>query len=358
MKFFRKASKAIAAFLCALFLTSCSGEETILPVSSAVSSGESSTVISSESSSVSQSEFVSSAPPGSSEQTEPNGSEPETLSSDTSQTLDTSETSETSEPNEELPPKASAFYCVDDNTFLSAVNVGEHVAPASITKLLTASVALYYIDPDEVFTVGTEQELVQPNSSLSFIAEGHMLTMRDLIAAMLLPSGNDAAYTVAVSTARAVIPGVEMTDTEAVERFCGLMNIFAAKLGMTGSHFANPDGWDNEEHYTTASDLVKLAEYALSIPLICENAATLSKYVVFESGENVTWWNSNKLINPNSEYYCAEAVGLKTGTTPNAGYSLVAAFEKNGKTYISIVSGGETDSERYETALNDFSMYT
>lgn len=350
-------------FLCALFLTSCSGGETSRPQSVIISSNEGSfsTVTSSESSVGTQGGYSSvvesSVIVGSSEPPELNSSETETSSADTSQTLETSETSgPVAEPN--LPCKASAFYCVDDKALLSSVNANEPVAPASLTKLLTAAVALYYVSPDEVFTVGSEQELVQPGSSISFIAKGHMLTLYDLITAMLLPSGNDAAYTVAVSTARAVEPDIEMTDREAADRFCEMMNSFAARLGMTRSHFVNPDGWDDEEHYTTASDLVMLAEYALSIPQIREIAAISEKYVVFESGENVTWKNSNKLIDPNSEYYCANAVGLKTGTTPNAGCSLAAVFEKDGKKYISVVSGCETDGERYETALNDFSMYT
>lgn len=360
MRFF---CKVTAVFLCALFLTSCSIEETSRPQFGIISSSESSSggVTSSEGSagthsgysSVSEASVVSGSP----WQSEGNSSETAASTPGTTETSEAPETSETSEPVEELSHIASAFYCVDDKTLMSAVNINKAIAPASITKLLTASVALYYISPDEVFTVGTEQELVQPGSSISFIAEGHMLTLYDLVTAMLLPSGNDAAYTVAVSAARAVYPDREMSDQEAADRFCEMMNDFAAGLGMTRSHFANPDGWDNEEHYTTVSDLIKLAEYALSVPEICEIASISEKYVVFESGENITWRNSNKLINPNSEYYCADAVGLKTGTTPNAGYSLAAAFEKSGKRYISVVSGCETDDERYETALNDFSRF-
>lgn len=253
--------------------------------------------------------------------------------------------------------KSSVLYCVDDSRFIYKDRINDFVAPASLTKLLTASVALHYLNPDTVITVGSEQNLVKPYSSLCLIQQGHRLKLYDLLTGMLMASGNDAAYTVAVSTARAVYPDISMTDAEAVQYFSELMNDFAKNIGMQNSHFVNPEGWDNDNQYTTVSDLLILAEYAVSIPEIREITGTYQKYVVFDSGENVTWTNSNNMLNPNNPYYCSSAVGLKTGTTENAGNCLIGAFNKDGKLYISVVVGCNTNADRYNLTLKILSNY-
>lgn len=250
-----------------------------------------------------------------------------------------------------------AFYCIDDNELIYSQNADQRIAPASLTKLLTASVALYYISPDQVFTVGSEQELVPAKSSMCLILPGHRLKLYDLITGMLMASGNDAAYTIAVSTARALNSEIPMTDSEAVDYFCGLMNDFAKRLGMKNSYFTTPDGSDNDDQYTTVNDLLLLSEYALSVPEIRDISSIHQKYVVFESGENITWTNSNKLLCPDSRFYSKYAVGMKTGTTNRAGNCLIAVFVKDGKTYISIVAGCFMDSDRYRLTLNNFSTY-
>lgn len=248
--------------------------------------------------------------------------------------------------------KASAFACVDDEELLYYDNINEHIAPASLTKLLTASVALHYLSPDTIITVGTEQSLVKLGSSLCLIRPGHKLKLYDLLTGMLMASGNDATYTVAVATARAANPyDNDMTDSEAVSYFSELMNEYASSIGMKNSQFVNPEGWDDANQYTTVADLLELANHAFSIPEIKTITGTYQKYVVFASGENVTWTNSNALLNPNGAFYCAEAVGLKTGTTANAGSCLIAAFERNGKTYISAVVGCKSNADRYELTL-------
>lgn len=253
--------------------------------------------------------------------------------------------------------KSSALYCVDDSMLIYKDRIDDFVAPASLTKLLTASVALYYLSPDTVVTVGSEQSLVKPYSSLCLIQQGHRLKLYDLLTGMLMASGNDAAYTVAVSTARAVYPDIYMTDSEAVQYFSGLMNDFAKNIGMQNSNFVNPEGWDDDNQYTTVSDLLILAEYAMTVPEIREITGTYQKYVVFDSGENVTWTNSNNMLNPNSLYYCPNAVGLKTGTTANAGNCLIGAFNKNDKLYISVVIGCNTTADRYNLTLKMLSDY-
>lgn len=246
---------------------------------------------------------------------------------------------------------SAAFYSVDDKNIIYNDNIELKVAPASLTKLLTASVALKYVDKDEVFTVGSEQWFVQPYSSLCYLQIGNMLTLEELITGMLMASGNDAAYTIAVSVARALKPDIYMTDDEAVQYFCELMNNFACDLGMTQSNFVNPDGWDNDEQYTTVADLIKITEYVLSVPEIMEIAGTYQKHIQIYSGEFYTWTNSNLLLDPYSDYYCENAVGMKTGTTVNAGNSLIAVFQKNERNYISIVTGCQSDTDRYDLTL-------
>lgn len=259
-------------------------------------------------------------------------------------------------PDNKFTGMAAIVCRVGDNGTLFEENADMRVAPASLTKLLTASVALKYMSVDEVLTVGTEQELVPNGSSVCLIAPGHRLKLRDLIRGMLMKSGNDAAYTVAVSVARAGIPE-NLPDSIAVERFCGLMNDLAREIGMTNSRFTTPDGSDSPEQYTTARDLSVLTKYALSFAEIREIVSEYQKYVVFESGENITWENTNRLLNPDDEFYRRDAIGMKTGTTSKAGNCLIAAFSQKGGTYISVVMGCDTDEERYSSTLSLISEY-
>lgn len=242
---------------------------------------------------------------------------------------------------------AAAVLCAEDGLLLYSDRIDEQIAPASLTKLLTALTALQYLDPETVITVGTEQSLVKPHSSLCLIKPGHRLRLRDLLTGMLVASGNDAAYTVAAAAARAAYPSKSMSDSEAADCFAAMMNAFAAKLHMTHSHFVSPEGWDDPAQYTTAADLLTLAQRAYENPVIREIVGTAQTRIVFVSGENVTWKNTNLLLDPASSYYCAEAGGMKTGTTAQAGHCLIAAFRRNGKTYFTLAAGCRTGSARY-----------
>lgn len=265
--------------------------------------------------------------------------------------ISSSEPQITREPRPAPDYTAYEVYCVEESRILIGENIYRKIAPASLTKLLTASVALKYCGADEVVTVGTELELVQPESSLCLIRKGHRLTMYDLLTGLLLPSGNDAAYTIAVHVARKVSGIPELHDRAAVRVFCDLMNDFGEEIGLKNTHFVNPEGWDDPRHYTTASDLTKIAKYALSVPEIREIVATRKSDVTFVSGETITWYNGNQLLYPDSDFYCEDAIGMKTGFTDNAGRCLIAAFEKSGKTYI-ITMLGCTDPEwRYNKVL-------
>ncbi len=251
----------------------------------------------------------------------------------------------------------ACFYCMETKELLFSYNTEEKIAPASLAKLLTASVACHYVSADTVFSVGSEIGLVKPHSSLCLINKGHRLTLKDLLTGLLISSGNDAAYTIAVNVARK-ISGENLPDLKALNFFCELMNSFSQMLGMENSNFTSPDGWDDPEQYTTVTDLLKLTRYALTVPMIKEIVSHSEKHVVFESGENITWKNTNQLLNPGSRHYTKYAVGMKTGTTRSAGNCLIAVFRKNELTYIAIVCGAETSDSRYEDASRLFITYS
>ncbi len=246
---------------------------------------------------------------------------------------------------------AAISYCVEDRSILYSKQANVRVYPASLTKLLTAYVALQYVSPDEELTVGSELNYVEKGSSLCLIEKNNVLKVSDLLAGLLLVSGNDAAYTIAVGTARRADPKSNMSDARAIKYFCSLMNDAAEKMGMVNSRFVNPDGWDNDGQYSTPADLLILTENALKNATIRAILAEKEIKATFIAGGSITWKNHIKLIDSSSEYYCADFIGGKTGTTDGAGYSLIAAFERDEKTYITVVTGCKDDNERCSQTL-------
>ncbi len=229
--------------------------------------------------------------------------------------------------------------------------------PASTTKLFTAYVALQYLEPEEIITAGDELELLQPGSSIAYILRGHRLSVEMLVEGMLLPSGNDAAYILAAAAGRKIAGDEALAATPAVEAFVGEMNRQAENHGLSHTHFVCPDGYHDDEHYTTLADAVDIARLALSNDLIVRYASMASDKVYYASGENITWTNTNQLIQPDSPYYCEEAIGLKTGFTDEAGYCLLAAARFGPSEVIVAVFGSDSSEARFSTAAELLEYY-
>ena len=242
---------------------------------------------------------------------------------------------------------AITVYDMTADKMLFGKNENKHISIASTTKLITCLVVLSVFQPDDVITVGQEIYLRKPNSSVCLIQPGHKLKVRTLIAALLLPSGNDAAYTVAVNTARKHSGQPDMSYERAVNYFCNLMNEEAKKLGCKNTYFVNPEGWDNPNHYSTAADMTKIACAALNNAIIASIANIHYSRFYFYSGEWIDWYNTNKLLDPESEYYYPYAHGLKTGTTSEAGKCLVAFAEKDGRKLLICAYGCKEESDRF-----------
>ncbi len=253
----------------------------------------------------------------------------------------------------ELTAKQYFVYDCEAGSFLTISGEQEEkIYPASITKLFTAYVALQYLNADATVTVGNEMELVHAGSSVAELEKGDQLTVRQLIEAMMLPSGNDAAYTLAVAAGR-VIAGSSASAKKAAESFVKTMNARAQTLGMENTHFANPDGIHKDDHYSTFADLALMGTVVLEDPVLMQYVATTQDTVSLASGEKA-WKNTNELIHPESQYYCPYAIGLKTGQTPSAGSCLLSAFEYEGRTLVIGVFGCPDIEARFADTLQLF----
>ena len=231
----------------------------------------------------------------------------------------------------------------DTNTLLYQKNSTDKIAPASTAKLITALTVLDYCSTDDEMTVGTEIELMHEDSSRAWLNQGDILTTRQLLVALLLPSGNDAAYTLAVNAGKKIAGDSNLTNAQSIDTFMDKVNEKARMLGLENSNFLAPDGYDTEGQYTTAYDLAIIAKACLDDPYISEIVSSYTSYQKWVSGREVTYNNSNELLNPNSQYYRSEVIGLKTGASTLAGNCLVSAAVINGETYICVMMGSTAD---------------
>ena len=249
------------------------------------------------------------------------------------------------------------LYDVTGDKMLYGKNEKEKCYPASTTKLLTSLVTLKYAKSDTVFTVGDEIRLIDPQSSVAYLRIGHRLDLQTMLEAIMLPSGNDAAYTAAANVGRIIAGDPSLSATAAIARFCEEMNKTAKSLGATHSHFANPDGIHDPNHYTTAADLAKIAKAALKEPLLAKVVGQEKVVRTFLSGESgITWYNTNALLRTDQRFLFEGATGMKTGHTDQAGYCLAASAERNGVTLLAIVMNCDTANARFEDASGLFTV--
>lgn len=230
------------------------------------------------------------------------------------------------------PPQlaASAYILIDAVTGKVIVehNADDSLAPASLTKLMTAYMLDYEVEAGNVSLddqVRISEKAWRTEGSRMFIQEGTFVSLEDLMRGIIIQSGNDASVAVAEHLA-----GSE-------EAFADLMNQHAARLGMTQSNFLNSTGLPAEGHVTTARDLAILAraiirDYPEEYKVYAEKEFTFNK---------IRQPNRNKLL-----WRDSTVDGLKTGYTSEAGYCLVASAKKDGQRLISVVLGASSTESR------------
>ena len=241
------------------------------------------------------------------------------------------------------------YDCQAQQFTVTSGDTGEKVYPASITKLFSAYVAAQYLPKDKLITAGDSLNLVVAGSSVAGLKKGDKLTVSQLIEAMMLPSGNDAAYVLAVEAGR-VLAGKSAGTQAAVNAFVSEMNRQAKLLGMKNTNFANPDSIHKSNHYSSFDDLALLGMLSLEDPVLLQYAGTANDTVTLTEGE-VAWKNTNALIHPDSEYYCPYAIGLKTGQTPSAGSCLLSGFVTPERKLVIGVFQCEETEDRFADTL-------
>ena len=226
----------------------------------------------------------------------------------------------------EPPPVTAPAYIVrggPDGETLAARAPDARRAPASITKLMTVLVALENASLDDVVTIPPQAASIG-ESSIS-LRTGERLTVRDLAIAALVPSANDAATALALHVGRGSLP-----------RFVELMNLKAKALGLANTHFENPHGLDQIGHVSTARDVTTLLTAALREPFVrmwsTRSTATIA------GGRSVT--STDGLLGK------LPLVGAKTGHTNDAGWSQVAAVERNHIRITAALLGASSEQQR------------
>ena len=232
-----------------------------------------------------------------------------------------------------LALQAGALYVPATGQMLYANNLSQRRAIASTTKMMTALVTLQHVrNLNTVFTY-PDYHVAADDSQIG-LRPGERMTVRDLIIAMMLPSADDAAEDLAYNVGHG-----------SVARFIGWMNADARKLGLTGTHFTTPSGVDTAGNYSTAGDLVHLAQYDLSTyPFFAQVVRTARATLTTGPSPEVS--NLNLLI---GRY--PWVIGVKTGHTNDAGWVLVAAGQRHGLRLVDDVMGTPTDEDSDDEAL-------
>ena len=238
--------------------------------------------------------------------------------------------------------KGALLFDIENQKVLFSEHANDRLYPASTTKILTAYVALKYGNLEDYVTISETAVDVPSDSSTAHLQVGDVLSLKDLLYALMLPSGNDSAVAIA-----------EHISGD-MKSFVHLMNEEAHLLGATNTHFVNPHGYQDKDHYTTAYDLYLIFKECIKNDVFLEivSSKNYSTVITQKNGtkRNVTWGQSNQFITgarktPSGITF----IGGKTGNTYDAGSCLVMYGKDSSDTpYISVVMGATSRRNLYD----------
>ena len=247
----------------------------------------------------------------------------------------------------DIKSRNAVFASLDNGSVMYSKDADKKAYPASLTKVMTAIVSMENCDDlDAKITVPEDaiSSLIGTGTTMGGLEEGEQISVRDLLKMLLVCSAADAANTLA-----------KHFGGGNIQKFVDMMNAKAKSLKMDNTHFMNPHGLHDDNHYSTANDLLKMALYAYDIPGfmdICEEY--VSTIPATNKTEQRTIVTTNYMINPNTDCYYKYARGIKTGFTTPAGRCLISTASKDGYNYICVLLGAEdTDNLADRNEFND-----
>lgn len=245
------------------------------------------------------------------------------------------------------------LYMVELNsgTVLASNRENDRMYPGSLTKVMSAMVVLDLCGEDETVTVTQEVlDMVGYDSSVADLLEGETLSVRELLYASLIPSGNDAAIALAVY-AGGKLTGEGSSLQERYEAFVAAMNDKRGELGMSGTHFANADGYDDWTNYSTAYDMTLMAQAAVKYELI-KRICSMNRVSITTNLDTHTWYTTNLLHTEvyyeygteyDNRFYIPCVDGIKTGYTDMGQRCLLFSFSSEGMDVVGAMLNVPTD---------------
>ena len=247
--------------------------------------------------------------------------------------------------NSDINLYSTAVIAIDANSELIFYekNKDKKMYPASTTKILTSIIIIENCNLDE--------KIVISESSISSIPEGYQIanlvpgeeiSIKDLLTIFLVYSANDCGYVLADYYAGSI------------EVFSEIMNQTAEKIGCKNSHFVNPSGIHNINHYSTAYDLSLIAKYCMKNDIF-KSIVSMPKCTIpaTNKSEIREYSNTNELLNKNSKFYVEDCLGIKTGYTNDSGNCLISCFFKNNIETICVVLGAPNIDNNYSSRFID-----
>lgn len=264
------------------------------------------------------------------------------------------------EPDFTLTSKAVYLENLDTGLVLYEKNADQQMYPASLTKIMTAILVLENVkDLDQetaAYPMWIQDMLYGTNASLGGLIVGEKLTIRQLLTSALVQSGNESAMILAGYVGSGGMADFMPRD---ITSFVEMMNDKAKALGCMGTHFTNPTGLHSDNHYSTARDMAIMAKYAMQNPVF----ASLVKNYAVQLGQtnkhsDLWQYSTNKMLLTSSPYYYAPVVGIKTGSTDEAGRCVISQAEDNGYRYFCVVMGApSTAAEPFPNFIETRQLY-
>lgn len=250
---------------------------------------------------------------------------------------------------EDLNANSVLLYRLDDDKVLYNKNVKEKIKPASITKLFVIDYALNILDLEKEVTVGREIDLVKEGSSLAGLIKGETYKVSELIEGMLISSGNDAAYSLALECAREISANRSINEEKGIEIFLDSLSKYLSTNGYNNTKITEVSGFSYND-YSSMSDVYKVTDKLLKNDFISNVVGLDGKTITSKNGKSTNIYNTNKFVNKSTAYYDKNISGVKTGSLKDYN-NIIIRYNKNNKTYYIFVFGSSTDEDRYKDSV-------